>query len=225
MRCAEWKPYDPKSTTVSSRYFDGSSDWVSFDQTLGVRSQSVAGSALGSPQADRDAVPCLLRGPSLADWSAELLHCRCMTQSRSTCGSSGTASRATTPSWYACHSTQSLDVDREASPLAAQNEDNWDVGDLHYQIYNSLYGFDVHRRPGTDDTGDYTFKWQPSAGLWYFLSVSYLSTEAPNGPFIRLSVDDQWVEDSNTNGDPIRGPVRAKPPQVTTIRGVSGVLS
>ena len=176
-------------------------------------------------------MPCLAcglfvqRGPSLADWSAELLHCRCMTQSRSTCGSSGTASRATTPSWYACHSTQSLDVDREASPLAAQNEDNWDVGDLHYQIYNSLYGFDVHRRPGTDDTGDYTFKWQPSAGLWYFLSVSYLSTEAPNGPFIRLSVDDQWVEDSNTNGDPIRGPVRAKPPQVTTIRGVSGVLS
>ena len=165
------------------------------------------------------------RGLSLSDWRADLLRCRCMTRSRSTCGSSGTASRATIPSWYASHSPRSLDVDREASPLAAQNEDNWDVGDLHYQIYNSLYGFDVHGRPGTDDTGDYTFNWQPSAGLWYFLSVSYLSTEAPNGPFIRLSVDDQWVEDSNTNGDPIRGPVRAKTPQVTTIRGVSGAFS
>ena len=27
MLCAEWKPYDPQSTTVSSRFFDGSSDW------------------------------------------------------------------------------------------------------------------------------------------------------------------------------------------------------
>ena len=167
MLCAEWKPYDPKSTTVSSRYFDGSSDWVSFDQTLGVRRNQLL-AALGSPQADRDVVPCLLlvRGLSLSDWSADLLHCRCTTQSRSTCGSSGTASRATIPSWYASHSPRSLDVHCEASPLAAQNEDNWDVGDPHYQIYNSLYGFDVHRRPDTDDTGDYTFKWQPSAGLW-----------------------------------------------------------
>ena len=165
------------------------------------------------------------RGLSLSDWRADLLRCRCMTRSRSTCGSSGTASRATIPSWYASYSPRSLDVDREASPLAAQNEDNWDAGDLHYQIYNSLYGFDVCRRPGTDDTGDYTFKWQPSAGLWYFLSVSYLSTEAPNGPFIRLSVDDQWVEDSNTNGDPIRGPVRAQTLSIATLRGVSGALS
>ena len=59
MLCAEWKPYDPKSTTVSSRYFDGSSDWVSFDQTLGVRRNQLL-AALGSPQADRDVAPCLL---------------------------------------------------------------------------------------------------------------------------------------------------------------------
>lgn len=87
------------------------------------------------------------------------------------------------------------------------NEDNWDVGDLHYQIYASVFGFDVHPRPGRSppDNGDYSFTWQPSSGFWYFISVAYQSTEAPGGPYIRLAIDDQFVEDSTTNGKPIRG--------------------
>ena len=57
MLCAEWKPYDPKSTTVSSRYFDGSSDWVSFDQTLGVRRNQLL--ALLSAVPRPTGMPCL----------------------------------------------------------------------------------------------------------------------------------------------------------------------
>ena len=61
MLCAEWKPYDPQSTTVSSRYFDGSSDWVSFDQTLGVRrNQLLLLAALGSAPAGRQRCRVLL---------------------------------------------------------------------------------------------------------------------------------------------------------------------
>ena len=54
------------------------------------------------------------------------------------------------------------------------NEDNWDEGDLHYQIYNGEFGFDIN------GNGDYTWKWQPGQGVsgmrpnqWYYITVIY----------------------------------------------------
>ena len=35
---------------------------------------------------------------------------------------------------------------------------NWDRGDIHYQIHDSAYGFDVN------GNGDRTFDWQPTPG-------------------------------------------------------------
>jgi hypothetical protein len=140
----EWQQFDPRSTVVSSRHFDGSSDFVNFDQTI------------------------------------------------------GTYDTVTIDSWIKWHNTQGN------HPI--MNEDNWDVGDLHYQIYSSQFGFDVHGRGGdSGDTGDYTFNWQPSIDAWYFISVTYKSSDVPDGPFIKLSVNNQFVEDS-TAGNPIHGP-------------------
>jgi hypothetical protein len=140
----EWKQFDPRSTVVSSRFFDGSSDYITFDQPI------------------------------------------------------GTFDTVTIDTWIKWHSTQGN------HPI--MNEDNWNVGDLHYQIYASQFGFDVHGRGGdSGDTGDYTFRWQPSAENWYFISVTYKSSDVPTGPFIKLSVNEQFVEDSTT-GSPIHGP-------------------
>jgi len=47
------------------------------------------------------------------------------------------------------------------------NEDHWDPGALHYQIYNSEFGFDVN------GVGDQTFRWQPQITMWYYISVTY----------------------------------------------------
>jgi hypothetical protein len=146
----EWKAYDPQSTTVSSRYFDGSSDYVEFSSSV------------------------------------------------------GTYDTVTIDVWVKWNDVKGN------HPI--MNEDNWNVGDLHYQICcgtNSKFGFDVHPRDPLaypDDTGDYTFGWQPSADIWYFIAVSYLSTEAKFGPLIQISVDDQFVESSASGGDPIAGP-------------------
>ena len=154
---AEWSddtpPYDPNlcllfdlthSAEMSSRNFDGSSDYIYFSRPL------------------------------------------------------GTYDVVTIDTWIKWHSTQGN------HPI--MNEDNWNVGDLHYQIYASQFGFDVHGRGGdSGDTGDYTFRWQPSAENWYFISVTYKSSDVPTGPFIKLSVNEQFVEDSTT-GSPIHGP-------------------
>lgn len=64
------------------------------------------------------------------------------------------------------------------------NEDHWDRGDLHYQIYNSEFGFDVN------GAGDQTFTWQPQALEWYFISVTYSTTNQ----HIKLSVNNQLIE-------------------------------
>ena len=40
------------------------------------------------------------------------------------------------------------------------NEDGWTQGDVHYQIYNSIFGFDIN------GNGDYAFQWQPEAMVW-----------------------------------------------------------
>eukprot|EP01051_Picozoa_sp_SAG22_P008683 SAG22_NODE_679_length_7944_cov_2.240408_2_plen_769_part_00 len=47
------------------------------------------------------------------------------------------------------------------------NEDGWDLGDLHYQIYNGEFGFDVN------GNGDYTYKWQPQPQQWYYITAMY----------------------------------------------------
>ena len=89
------------------------------------------------------------------------------------------------------------------------NEDNWDVGDLHYQIYASTFGFDVHPRGGdSGDTGDFTFGWQPSTNEWYFISVVYSSTAgcfSVGAPCIELNVNNELVETSSA-ANPIHGP-------------------
>jgi len=68
------------------------------------------------------------------------------------------------------------------------NEDSWSGGSLHYQIYSSQFGFDVN------GVGDKTFKWQPKANIWYFISVSYDA----NAGQIKLSVNNKFVETIRT---------------------------
>ena len=63
-------------------------------------------------------------------------------------------------------------------------DDDWVRGGLHYQIYSSQYGFDV------DGNSDRTFTWQPTAGEWKFLSVSY--DVGPNN--IKLSLNGAFKE-------------------------------
>ena len=67
------------------------------------------------------------------------------------------------------------------------NEDHWDVGDLHYQIYNSEFGFDVN------GVGDQTFNWQPTALTWNYISVQYSTVNQ----YIKLYVNSQFVETIN----------------------------
>ena len=118
----------------------------------------------------------------------------------------GTFDTVTIDTWIKWHSTTGN------HPI--MNEDNWAVGDLHYQIYNSEFGFDVHGRGGdSGDTNDYSkpngyssnlsdltdsvlarllvlpgpvlesllvvtaFNWQPSIENWYFISITYKSSE------------------------------------------------
>eukprot|EP01052_Picozoa_sp_SAG31_P042163 SAG31_NODE_6605_length_1954_cov_2.375741_2_plen_101_part_01 len=50
------------------------------------------------------------------------------------------------------------------------NDDDWSHGDVHYQIYDSVYGFDVN------GNGDRSFDWQPTAGEWNLLTVTYSVT-------------------------------------------------
>ena len=64
------------------------------------------------------------------------------------------------------------------------NEDGWNRGDLHYQIYAGEYGFDVN------GVGDQTFKWQPKAKTWYFLSVTYSTAKK----YIKLYVNNKYQE-------------------------------
>jgi hypothetical protein len=58
------------------------------------------------------------------------------------------------------------------------SEDNWDEGDLHYQIYDGDFGFDIN------GNGDYVFEWQPYSAdrpqenpmqpnQWYYITVIY----------------------------------------------------
>lgn len=64
------------------------------------------------------------------------------------------------------------------------NEDHWDTGDLHYQIYNSQFGFDVN------GAGDQTFRWQPTPLVWTYISVQYSTVNQ----YIKLYVNSQFVE-------------------------------
>ena len=41
---------------------------------------------------------------------------------------------------------------------AIMNDDIWEPGNIHYQIHDSAYGFDVN------GNGDRTFDWQPTPG-------------------------------------------------------------
>eukprot|EP01043_Picozoa_sp_COSAG02_P001714 COSAG02_NODE_36_length_48934_cov_144.851029_39_plen_581_part_00 len=51
------------------------------------------------------------------------------------------------------------------------NEDGWTTGDLHYQIYNSEFGFDIN------GNGDFTFSWVPPTDEWVYISVFYSSEQ------------------------------------------------
>ena len=116
-------------------------------------------------------------------------------------GAIGTFDTLTIECWVKFFSTQGN------HPI--MNEDNWDVGDLHYQIYSSTFGFDVHPRGGdSGDTGDFTFGWQPSTNEWYFISVVYSSTAgcfSVGAPCIELNVNNELVETSSA-ANPIHGP-------------------
>ena len=69
------------------------------------------------------------------------------------------------------------------------NEDHWDRGDLHYQIYAGEYGFDVN------GVGDKAFVWQPQPLEWYFLSVQYSSLPfGDNANSIMLYVNNRFQE-------------------------------
>lgn len=63
-------------------------------------------------------------------------------------------------------------------------EDHWSPGALHYQIYNSEFGFDVN------SAGDQTFQWQPQPLTWYYISVTYSS----QSQFIKLSINSEPME-------------------------------
>ena len=64
------------------------------------------------------------------------------------------------------------------------NEDHWDTGDLHYQIYNSEFGFDVN------GVGDQTFRWQPQSRVWTYISAQYSTVNH----YIKLYVGGQFIE-------------------------------
>ena len=69
------------------------------------------------------------------------------------------------------------------------NEDHWDTGALHYQIYGGRYGFDVN------GAGDQTFIWQPQPLIWYYLTVVYQSLGTGDNPnSIMLYVNNQFQE-------------------------------
>lgn len=51
------------------------------------------------------------------------------------------------------------------------NNDGWDTGDLHYQIYDSEFGFDIN------GNGDFTFSWLPPVDEWVYISVFYSSEQ------------------------------------------------
>jgi len=51
------------------------------------------------------------------------------------------------------------------------NEDGWNTGDLHYQIYDSEFGFDIN------GNGDYKFMWKPPVDEWVYISVFYSSEQ------------------------------------------------
>jgi hypothetical protein len=87
------------------------------------------------------------------------------------------------------------------------NEDNWDPGDLHYQIYRGKYGFDVN------GNGDYEFAWQPLSGSWHLLTVIYSCSDHR----ITLFVDNIWQEDySALRQDPPPGTILADPTDPTS---------
>eukprot|EP01052_Picozoa_sp_SAG31_P015482 SAG31_NODE_996_length_10492_cov_4.648802_6_plen_728_part_00 len=67
------------------------------------------------------------------------------------------------------------------------NDDDWSRGDVHYQIYASVYGFDVN------GNGDRSFDWQPTAGEWNLLTVTYSVTNN----YIKLTVNGLLQETLN----------------------------
>jgi hypothetical protein len=93
-----------------------------------------------------------------------------------------------TPSWGTELPVVTLDAwvkfDDTSGNHPIMNDDDWVRGDLHYQIFSSQYGFDVN------GNSDRTFAWQPTAGEWNFLSVSY---SVPDN-VIKLSVNNQFKE-------------------------------
>ena len=66
-------------------------------------------------------------------------------------------------------------------------EDGWSPGAIHLQIYHDTFVL------GINGVGDYKFSWQPIAGIWYFVSVGYSTTDK----LIKLSVDNTPKDDSS----------------------------
>ena len=77
-------------------------------------------------------------------------------------------------------------------------EDNWNMGDMHYQIFDGEFGFDVN------GNGDYTYGWQEMRpSTWYYITAIYscadhlyelqVSTPAaqPNGQLTKV-VDEPY---------------------------------
>ena len=62
--------------------------------------------------------------------------------------------------------------------------DGWTTGGLHYQIYGSLFGFDVYQ------AGDMTFSWQPEAGVWYNIAIEYNANDGTAS----LYLDNEYEE-------------------------------
>eukprot|EP01050_Picozoa_sp_SAG11_P015600 SAG11_NODE_2041_length_3888_cov_5.234099_2_plen_447_part_00 len=93
-----------------------------------------------------------------------------------TLGSGRARDTVTIDAWVLFHSTVGSQV--------ILNDDGWSRGDVHYQIFGSLFGIDVN------GNGDQTFAWQPQTYVWYYLSVVY---SVPNDA-IMLRVDYQHVE-------------------------------
>lgn len=91
--------------------------------------------------------------------------------------------------------------------MSVAAEVGWDLGALHYQIYNGEFGFDVN------GNGDYTFAWQPNRDEWVLISVFYSATSKQlklwvgNGQTPQEeynTVEDVWNRDNSLPWQPIK---------------------
>lgn len=80
------------------------------------------------------------------------------------------------------------------------NEDGWNRGDMHLQIHSGKFDLSIN------GVGDFIFKWQPKTERWYFLSVQYSTGVGNKTGFIKLFVDNQFVEDNTMKVGAMLGP-------------------